>query len=175
MKVRMSAMVTVLAGLAIAGTLTACGGASPSGAASSGAAAPGATSPAATPSGPSSASPASPSSGPSSPVVAPIIFAVRLGADFSPNSLHLGVGQQFEVIVSKTVKVAGLAPANCTAQATSAAGGLLSVKCPAAGSYLYTAERAGTATLGAIARPLCSPGTPCPQWISRASMKITIS
>ena len=170
MKVRMSAMVTVLAGLAIAGTLTACGSAS-----SSGAASPGATSPAATPSAPSSASPASPSSGPSSPVVAPIIFAVRLGASFSPNSLHLGVGQQFEVIVSKTVKVAGLAPANCTAQATPAADGLLSVRCPAAGSYLYTAERTGTATLGAIARPLCSPGTPCPQWISRASMKITIS
>lgn len=172
MRAQMSAMMTALAGLAIAGTLAACGSASSSGAASSGAASPGATSPAATP---SSASPASPSSGPSSPVVAPIIFAVHLGASFSPNSLHLGVGQQFEVIVSKTVKVAGLAPANCTAQATPAAGGLLSVKCLAADSYLYTAERTGTATLGAIARPLCSPGTPCPQWISRASMKITIS
>jgi hypothetical protein len=169
-RARISAVTAGLAGLAIAGTLAACGSNTPT------AATPPASSPSASAQAPSSPPPASPAATPSSRAAAPpIIFAVRLGASFSPGSLHVGVGQKFQVIVSDNVKVSGL-PASCNAtQPTPAAGGMLSVTCTSAGSYLYTAERAGTAVLAAIVRPNCAKVAECPAWISRATLKIMIS
>jgi hypothetical protein len=167
-RARISAVTAGLAGLAIAGTLAACGSNAPS------AAAPPASSPSASAQAPSSAPPTTAAATPPSSAVAPIIFAVRLGASFSPRSLHVGVGQKFQVIVSSNVRASGV-PTNCTAtKPTPAAGGMLSVTCPKAGSYLYTAERAGTAVVAAIVRPNCPKGTRCPQWISRAALTVTI-
>jgi hypothetical protein len=157
----------VTAGLAIAGTLAACGSSAPS-----------AATPPSSPSAsaPVSSAPAPPTATPSSPAAAPpIIFAVRLAAKFSPDSLHVGVGQKFTVIVGSNVKVSGL-PTNCSAtKPTSVAGGMLSVTCATAGSYTYTAERAGTAALAAIVRPNCTKVAACPQWITHATLTVTIS
>jgi|HubBroStandDraft_2_1064218.scaffolds.fasta_scaffold697641_1 hypothetical protein len=168
-RARISAVTAGLAGLAIAGTLAACGSNTPT------ASSPAASSPSASAQAPSSP-PTSPAATPPSGAAAPpIIFAVRLGANFSPGSLHVGVGQKFQVIVSSNVKVSGL-PANCNAtQPTPAAGGMLSVTCTSASSYLYTAQRAGTAVLAAIVRPNCAKVAACPQWISRATLRVTIS
>ncbi|HEX3922517.1 MAG TPA: hypothetical protein VHY31_09545 [Streptosporangiaceae bacterium] len=168
-RARISAVTAGLAGLAIAGTLAACGSNTPT------AARPPASSPSASAQAPSSP-PTSPAATPPSGAAAPpIIFAVRLGANFSPGSLHVGVGQKFQVIVSPNVKASGL-PSSCNAtQPTPAAGGMLSVTCTNAGSYLYTAERAGTAVLAAIVRPNCAKVAACPQWISRATLRVTVS
>lgn len=87
--------------------------------------------------------------------------------------LRLGVGQQFEVAVSKTVQVSGLG--DCASRtAGEAVGGLLSLRCTA-GGYLYTAEHAGSVTMSATVGPRCAPGTMCPQWITEASLKISIT
>ena len=103
----------------------------------------------------------------------PDIILVQLGTGFSPAQLRLNVGQQFEVAVSKTVQVSGLG--DCAPGTTGQAlGGLLSVRCMA-GGYFYTAEHAGSATMSATVRPRCTPGTMCPQWITEASLKITIT
>jgi len=168
-RARISAVTAGLAGLAIAGTLAACGSNTPT------AATPPASSPSASAQAPSSPPTSPAATPPSSAAAPPIIFAVRLGANFSPGSLHVGVGQKFEVIVSSNVKASGL-PANCSAtQPTPAASGMLSVTCTNASSYLYTAQRAGTAVLAAIVRPNCAKASACPQWISRATLNITIS
>lgn len=107
---------------------------------------------------------------------APDTVVIRLGAAFSPRTVRLGAGQQFVVIVSKTVKVSGPdISGDCTSGATGPAGnGLLSVRC-SAGDYLYTAEHAGSTVLAATVRPRCKPGTMCAQWISRATLKITVT
>jgi hypothetical protein len=108
--------------------------------------------------------------------VPPDIVVVRLGASFSPDVLRLNIGQQFLVTVSKTVQVSGLGfPRGCAAGTTAQiANGLLSARC-AAGGYLYTAEHAGTVVLSATVRPRCAAGTICPQWITEASLKVTIT
>jgi len=147
---------TALAVLATAGLMSACGSASP----------------ARTTPSPATAGSSAPSS---SPAALPMIRMVRLGSAFSPDSLHLGAGQQFLVIVSKAVNVSGLEARCAPGKTYPAAGGLLSVRCPAAGEYLYTARRAGSAVLSATARPRCAHGTACPQWISRASLKVSIA
>lgn len=120
-----------------------------------------------------------PSAHASSPPVGqpPIIRVVRLGADFSPGSLRLGVGQKFQLEVSNTVRatIAGL-PAHCTpGSVTRTANGMLSAKCSTAGSYSYTAERSGSVVVTATVRPRCSPGTACPQWVTAPRLTITIT
>jgi hypothetical protein len=151
-------VITAVAGivLALAGTLAACG------------------SPAR-----SSAPPSMESSSPApSPSVAvpPDIVVVRLSTVFSPAVLRLNIGQQFLVTVSKAVQVSGLGFSGGCAAGTTAqiANGLLSARCTA-GGYLYTAEHAGTTVLSAAVRPRCAAGTMCPQWITEASLKITIT
>jgi hypothetical protein len=106
----------------------------------------------------------------------PGIVVVRLAATFSPAVLRLNVGQQFLVTVSKSVQASGLGfPGGCTAGTTAQiASGLLSGRC-VAGGYLYTAEHAGSAVLSATVRPRCAAGTMCPQWITEAHLKITIT
>lgn len=143
--------------LVLAGTLTAC----------------------ATPVSGTNGSPQAPASSatatasPSPPPVggAPMIRVVRLGSSFSPKAIQLGVGQRFEVIVSKTVKVSGL---DCTPGSAGGAVTGLSVKCES-GNPVYTAERAGTTVLTATVRPRCPPGSMCPQWITEASLTITVT
>jgi hypothetical protein len=108
--------------------------------------------------------------------VPPIIFAVRLSTTFSPDTLTLAAGQQFQVIVSTSVVPAGAGfPQPCTPGVAYPAAGLLSVTCPADGGYLFTAEHAGTTTLTATVRPRCSPGDMCPQWVTEAALRITVS
>jgi hypothetical protein len=106
----------------------------------------------------------------------PDIVVIRLSTVFSPAVLRLNVGQQFLVTVSKAVQVSGLGfPGGCAVGTTvQIASGLLSARCTA-GGYLYTAEHAGTAVLSATVRPRCAAGTMCPQWITEASLKITIT
>lgn len=120
-----------------------------------------------------------PSAHASSPPTAhsPVILVVRLGAGFSPGTLHLGVGQKFQLEVSKTVRatIAGL-PAHCTpGSVTHTADGMLSARCSTAGSYSYTAERSGSVVVTATVRPRCSPGAACPQWVTAPKLKITIT
>lgn len=144
--------------LALAGTLAACG--SP------------ALSRASAPPSVESSSPA-----PSPPVATRSdTVVVRLTTVFSPAMLRLNVGQQFLVTVSKAVQVSGLGvPGGCAAGTTAQiANGLLSARCTA-GGYLYTAEHAGTTVLTATVRPRCAAGTMCPQWITEASLEITIT
>ena len=107
---------------------------------------------------------------------APAVTVVRLGAAFSPSSQRVSVGQQFLIMVSKSVLARGLEPAaGCgSGAAQPAAGGLLSVRC-ASGGYLYTAEHPGSATISATVGPRCSPGEMCPQWMSAPRLQVTIA
>lgn len=114
---------------------------------------------------------------PSPVTIPPFIPVVQLSTGFSPAELWLGIGQQFEVVVSSSVQVTwpgvpDYCPAGLTTQV---AGGLLALQCTADGGYLFTAEQPGSAILAAIVQPVCTPGTPCPQWITEASLKITIT
>lgn len=173
MSVRIFGLSAAIAALAVTTvTLSACGSATP---ASTPAASPAASSPAASPA-PSSSAPAA-GHAPSPPLGAPIIIAVHLGTAFTPDTLSLAAGLKFQVIVSPTVAPSGLSfPAHCAAGTTYAVNdGLLSVTCPAGGGYLFTAERAGTTVLSATVRPRCSPGQMCPQWITDAALKLTIT
>jgi hypothetical protein len=99
-----------------------------------------------------------------------------LSARFSPSTLRLRAGQQFLVIVAKDVRVTGLSGSGSCGPGVpgEVTGGLLSARC-AAGGYLYTAVRAGSATLSATAGPRCEPGTMCPQWVTEPTLKITIT
>ena len=89
----------------------------------------------------------------------------------------LGVGQQFELIVSKSVRVNGLGVgSDCAAGTISQAlGGLVSVKCAGNDSYLYSAEHTGSAVLSVTVGPRCQPGTMCPQWVTAAHLLITVT
>jgi hypothetical protein len=40
--------------------------------------------------------------------------------------------------------------------------------------HTYTAQRPGTAELIAAVRPRCARGSMCPQWITEATLTITI-
>jgi hypothetical protein len=158
--------------LAAAAALSACGSAStgtsaaPAKPAASASPAPGTAS-----SAPSAPRPSPPGAAP------PIILAVRLGATFAPDTVTVAAGQKFQVIVSTSVSPAGAGfPQPCSPGAAyPVADGLLSVSCPAAGAYLFTAEHPGTTTLAATVRPRCSPGEMCPQWITEATLRITIT
>jgi hypothetical protein len=165
-----AAAVAVVVVAAVA--LSACGSAAP---AASPPRSP-ASSPAPSPS--ASSSPASAAGhAPSPPLGAPIIIAVRLGTAFTPDTLSLAAGMKFEVIVSPTVAPSGLSfPAHCTPGAAYAVNdGMLSVTCQSGGGYLFTAERAGTTVVSATVRPHCSPGQMCPQWITDAALRLTIT
>lgn len=158
---------TTLAALVLGCALAAC--ASPGGnAAANHAAAPAPSAPA--PSAPARSSAPSPSA-----AVPPDVAVVRLAAGFSPSALRLGVGQQFLVTVSPSVQARGLDIAGCASgSGGTAAGGLLTVRCTG-GGYLYTAEHQGTAALSATVGPRCSPGQMCPQWVSEATLHLTIT
>jgi hypothetical protein len=104
-------------------------------------------------------------------------MAVRLGTTFTPNTLTLAAGMKFQVIVSPSVVPSGLSfPAHCAPGTAYAVNdGMLSVTCPSGGGYLFTAERAGTTVVSATVRPRCSPGEMCPQWITAAALRLTIT
>jgi hypothetical protein len=133
-----------LAGLTLAGALCACGSATQDG-----------------------VSPA-PISG------VPIIFAVRLDGAFQPRTLRISPGQHFVVNVDSSVKASGPGvPRSCSSTTAPIDGGMLTVRCMS-GVFYYTAQRPGTAELMATVRPNCAPGSMCPQWITEATLKITI-
>lgn len=138
----------LVAGVVFAVALPACGGQAPTSLSGSG------------------------SAQPLSPVV-----TVHLAAAYSPSVVRLKTGQRFLLVVSASVQASGVpVPGGCPSGAPrQAAGGLLSVQCMAHGRYLYTAKRAGSATLWASVRPRCKPATMCPQWVSRPSLGVTVS
>lgn len=172
--VRAVAATAVVAALLAA--LSACGGSAPTVPPNEPASAP-ASSPAAGRSaspGPSGTHPGSPP-----PVVVggvPNIAVVRLSSRFTPGTLRLGTGQHFEVIVSKHVKPTGSGiSGQCTpAAAARFSSTMLSLRCEG-GSYLYTAQRAGRTALTVTVKPVCAPGTMCPQWVAAARLTLTIS
>jgi len=178
-------VIAAAAGLLVtlAGTLSACGGSSLSSAASAHRSASDRSTSASLEGSPPAASSPDPSSpggsvpSPPSTAAPPDIILVRLATTFSPAVLQVGVGQQFLVSVAKSVQVSGLdAPGSCTQGKTvQIPGGRLSLRCLGGGGYLYTAEQAGPAALSATVRPRCAPGAACPQWITKASLKITIT
>lgn len=108
---------------------------------------------------------------------APMVTVIRLNTTFTPTSLTLAAGQQFQVEVSSAIAATGTDfPSPCASGTRyPAAGGALAVTCPAAGDYLYTAEHAGTAMLKASVHPQCSAGRMCPQWVAETSLTVTIS
>ncbi|MGH3157843.1 MAG: hypothetical protein ACRDNF_14875 [Streptosporangiaceae bacterium] len=107
---------------------------------------------------------------------APNIPVVQLGPQFAPNTLKLGAGQHFLVIVSKSDQASGdgMDGACTTARARQFTSTLLSLRCQGS-SYLYTALRTGSTALAVTVRPACATGVACPQWIARASLRITIT
>jgi lipoprotein-anchoring transpeptidase ErfK/SrfK len=158
-----------LTGLALTGTLSACGSAGQhSAAAGAGASTPSAKATAAKPSLPGRSSSPAPVSG------APVIFAVRLGPGFQPTTLRISPGQHFVVTVDSSVKASGPGvPRSCPGTTARIDGGMLTVRCTS-GAFYYTAQRPGTAELMATVRPSCARGSMCPQWIAEATLKITI-
>jgi hypothetical protein len=144
-----------LAGLVLTGALCACGSAAQHSA------------PAGPPSAGRSSSPA--------PVSAvPVIFAVRLGRGFQPRTLRISPGQHFVVTVDSSVRASGPGvPSSCPGAAVRIDGGMLTVRCTS-GAFYYTAQRPGPAELMATVRPRCAPGSMCPQWITEATLTITI-
>lgn len=170
----------VVAVLAAAAMMPACGSQPLAGATGAGSfpAAPSASSsPPGTPSSGSSspsppgASSPSPGSGQSDPAV------VHLVAGFSPRMVRLRVGQQFLLVVSKDVQASGVPwPGGCPpGTVRPVASGLLTAQCMTGSRYLYTARRAGTATVTATVRPRCAPGSMCPQWITAPRLTVIIS
>jgi hypothetical protein len=107
---------------------------------------------------------------------APNIPVVQLGPKFTPDTLQLGVGQHFLVVVSKSDLASGdgMDGACTTARARQFTNSTLSLRCQGS-SYLYTALKTGTTALAVAVRPACAAGTACPQWIARASLRITIT
>jgi hypothetical protein len=160
-------VIAALTGLALSGALCACGGAAQHSAAA-GASTPSSKTTPAKPSSPGQSSPPAPASG------APVIFAVRLGPGFQPNTLRISPGQHFVVTVDSSVKASGPGlPSSCPGTTAQIDGGLLTVRCTS-GAFYYTAQRPGTAELTATVRPNCAQGSICPQWIAEATLKITI-
>jgi hypothetical protein len=151
----------LIAALAVAATLTACGsqpltGTGAAGSPSAGTTA-GRSSPPATPS-----SPPQPTANNSPAVV------VHLAAGFSPAAVRLRVSQRFLLTVSPGVQAKELDAAGCgSGVGGTAAGGLLSVRCTP-GGYFYTAGHPGTGIITATVGPRCSPGQMCPQWLTGA-------
>jgi hypothetical protein len=139
--------------------------------------------PAPAPSPPAPAPPASPSPGPPAPVpnppvaVPPIIILVKLTTTFTPATLRLAVGQQFELSVDGSVEATGPdIPSTCPGSAPAGGSdGMLFAQCVSNGSYLYTAVQPGSFVLSATVRPHCSPGIMCPQWITEPNLAITIT
>jgi hypothetical protein len=162
-------VIAALAGLALSGALCACGGAAQhSAAAGAGSSTPSSETTPAKPSSPGQSSPPAPASG------VPVIFAVRLGSGFQPNTLRISPGQHFVVTVDSSVKASGPGlPSSCPGTTAQIDGGLLTVRCTS-GAFYYTAQRPGTAELTATVRPNCAQGSICPQWIAEATLKITI-
>jgi hypothetical protein len=153
-----------LAGLALAGALSACGAAGHS--AQAGAAS------ASTISTTSSA--ARPELPAGSGARAPMILVVRLGSGFNPGTLRISPGQHFVISVSSSVKASSPGvPGSCSGATTRIDGGMLTVRC-VSGAFYYTAQRAGTTELIATVRPKCVRGRMCPQWMTEAKLKITI-
>ena len=108
------------------------------------------------------------------PGVAPVISAVRLGPGFQPATLRISPGQHFVVTVDSSVKASGPdVPGSCPGTTTRIDGGMLTMHCTS-GVFYYTAQRPGTAELMATVRPRCARGSMCPQWITEATLKITI-
>lgn len=127
---------------------------------------------------PAPVSAAPPAPVPSPPVAGPpIIILVRLSTTFTPATLQLAVGQQFELSVDGSVEATGPdIPSTCPGSAPAGGSdGMLFAQCVGNGSYLYTAEQPGSFVLSATVRPRCSPGTMCPQWITEPNLAITIS
>lgn len=184
----------VLAVLAVAVVLTACGSQPVAGARGTGsfpalasASSPGTPSPGSSPPvshSPGPSSPVSPPAGHSSPGSPPPAprnarfspAVVHLAVSFSPSEVRLRAGRQFLLIVSKDVQASGVAgPGPCPAGTVRpVAGGLLSARCMAGSRYLFTAKRTGTATVTATVRPQCAPGSPCPQWVTEPSLMVII-
>lgn len=162
-------VIAALTGLALTGALCACGSAAQhSASAGGGASMPSSTAAPAAPSSPGRSSSPAPVS------AAPVIFAVRLGGGFQPDTLRISPGQHFVVTVDSSVKASGPGvPSSCSGSAARIDGGLLTVRCTA-GAFYYTAQHPGTAELMATVRPRCAPGSVCPQWIAEATLKITI-
>ena len=163
----------LIAALAVVAALTACGSQPLTGTGATGTA-PGApagqSSPAGTPGTPAGTPGTAPGRAGNSPAV-----VVHLTAGFSPAAVRLRVGQQFLLTISPSVKATGLDTAGCGSGTTwTAAGGLLSARCTS-GGYLYTAEHPGTGIVSATVRPRCSPGKMCPQWLTGAQLRLTIS
>ena len=104
------------------------------------------------------------------------IPVVQLGPKFAPDTLKLGVGQHFLVIVSKSDQASGdgMDGSCTTARARQFSSTILSLSCQG-GSYFYTARRTGSTALAVTVRPACAAGAVCPQWIARASLSITIT
>ncbi|MGH3409817.1 MAG: hypothetical protein ACRDRJ_46095, partial [Streptosporangiaceae bacterium] len=129
---------------------------------------------------PSSATaPAGPSSpgrsrSPAPASAAPALSAVRLGPGFQPGTLRISPGQQFVVTVDSSVRASGPdVPGSCPGTTARIDGGLLTMRC-ASGVFSCTAQRPGTAELTATVRPRCARDSMCPQWITEATLKITI-
>jgi len=154
-----------LAGLALAGALSACGSAtghSASAGAASASTMSTTTSSAARPELPAGSG------------RAPIILVVRLGSGFNPGTLRISPGQHFVISVASSVKASSPGvPGSCSGTTTRIDGGLLTVRC-VSGAFYYTAQRAGTTELIATVRPKCVRGRMCPQWMTEAKLKITI-
>jgi hypothetical protein len=123
-----------------------------------------------------SSSPSLPSMGGGGGGAGPNIPVVRLGTSFSPSRLQLGAGQQFVVIVSKTDKASGsgISGGCSAAQAAQFSNPMLTLRCDG-DSYLYTTHKAGSTELSVTVRPNCATGSMCPQWIARASLRLTVS
>ncbi|HEY3954366.1 MAG TPA: hypothetical protein VGM53_13395 [Streptosporangiaceae bacterium] len=122
--------------------------------------------------------PGPPAPVPSPPVaVPPIIIVVKLTTTFTPATLQLAVGQQFELSVDGSVEAAGPdIPSTCPGSAPAGGSdGMLLAQCVGNGSYLYTAVQPGSFVLSATVRPHCSPGIMCPQWITEPNLAITIT
>jgi hypothetical protein len=155
-----------LAGLALAGALSACGSAAGHGASAGAASA--STMSTTTSSAARSELPAG------SGARAPMILVVRLGTGFNPGTLRISPGQHFVISVSSSVKASSPGvPGSCSGTTTRIDGGMLTVRC-VSGAFYYTAERAGTTELIATVRPKCVRGRMCPQWMTEAKLKITI-
>jgi hypothetical protein len=130
-----------------------------------------------TPASSASPTPSPPVAEPSPPVaVPPIIILVKLSTTFTPATLQLAVGQQFELSVDGSVEATGPdIPSTCPGSAPAGGSdGMLFAQCVSNGSYLYTAVQPGSFVLSATVRPHCSPGIMCPQWITEPNLAITI-